>query len=711
MKKLIMAGLLILFTIAGALPPPTPALAASYNNSDYMFSPMFGYYGTATIGAATKYGNVASHSQYVALQTSESLVQELMPDEGWFSDLNIFLVTAPGGSETVVVTLRVNAVDTALHATITGAGTQVSSGSTSVKVLPGDMVSYKVVSSAATAAGLKAYVQYQSATDNYQVILGARRTDYANGSRYGLTAKASSNTSIPIPPMPVAGTFKNIYANAAADFTFTIGIDGTDTALVVSAIASGGTFSTAADVHASVGQHVDVKVTGSTTNAAYLSYTFKPDTPGFSIYLETPNAATFWTTGNGNYYGLNGANQAATNTGFIKVPAGTFANFNYRHYSGGTSETTQAKIYKNTTLTLDSGSQADSSGAYTYPMTGSITTIAGDNLALWYSSSYTTATNFNWSFSYFQALPANTAPRVITSAAVVDPLNQNKVIVSGMVKSMGTGTNEQTFFLVSFEFGTSTSYGTSIAAIPNRITAPGVAGFFQGTTPNLAQDITYHYRAKAVGNTQTVYGDDKTFMLQDITTSNIQTQKAYDVKFDQATFGAYLYSLGNNSVVDIYIQVGQTTTYALGDTLISGNVTTEGLYEATLGGLATGTRYHYRAKGIGDNSTMYGEDLFLNTDDPAKSTWVNDINNWFESIGWQADTAWWLILVLLVLLVFLMFFRLGKPGIIAAIIIDGMIIGFFLAAKLIDIWLVILLALVAAAVIFALVFRSRGVSE
>ena len=60
---------------------------------------------------------------------------------------------------------------------------------------------------------------------------------------------------------------------------------------------------------------------------------------------------------------------------------------------------------------------------------------------------------------------------------------------------------------VSFEYGKTNSYGSTVAGIPATLTGTGAfVAYLTGLTPNQ----TYHFRAKAVGN-GTVYGKDATF--------------------------------------------------------------------------------------------------------------------------------------------------------------------------------------------------------
>lgn len=105
--------------------------------------------GTGALGAATVYltapGQTASATErFLSLVTRASTSKNLY----------CFLGTAPGGADTVAVTVRENASDQALTCTITGAGTTCNDTSNSFASVAGDRLSVKAVSTAGTAADI-----------------------------------------------------------------------------------------------------------------------------------------------------------------------------------------------------------------------------------------------------------------------------------------------------------------------------------------------------------------------------------------------------------------------------------------------------------------------------------------------------------------------------------------------------------------------------
>jgi rhodanese-related sulfurtransferase len=107
---------------------------------------------------------------------------------------------------------------------------------------------------------------------------------------------------------------------------------------------------------------------------------------------------------------------------------------------------------------------------------------------------------------------ATTAPTVV-AAGLSTSVTASSAVISGSLTSPGAATNIN----VSFEYGTTTAYGSNIGGIPATLNAPGT---FTANVTGLAAGTLYHYRAKAVGN-GTVYGTDAGF----ITCNTAQTAR------------------------------------------------------------------------------------------------------------------------------------------------------------------------------------------
>ena len=134
--------------------------------------------------------------------------------------------------------------------------------------------------------------------------------------------------------------------------------------------------------------------------------------------------------------------------------------------------------------------------------------------------------------------------------------------MSGNLGSLGNYSNVG----LSFEYGLSTSYGKTIAAVPPNLTA---AGAFNANLTGLAGNTLYHYRAKATASGGTVYGADSSF----ITCSTAQQSLALiqanssisiiDVRTPEEFITGYIEGAIN---IDYYASDFQTRLQALNKT-------------------------------------------------------------------------------------------------------------------------------------------------
>jgi len=106
--------------------------------------------GKGVVGVATLY---LVGPGVVASGTTEAILW-LAVRAGTVKNLRCFLGVAPGGADTVIVTLRKNAADQTTTCTITGVATTCSDTSNTFSVVAADQLSVKAVSSAGVASDL-----------------------------------------------------------------------------------------------------------------------------------------------------------------------------------------------------------------------------------------------------------------------------------------------------------------------------------------------------------------------------------------------------------------------------------------------------------------------------------------------------------------------------------------------------------------------------
>jgi hypothetical protein len=153
------------------------------------------------------------------------------------------------------------------------------------------------------------------------------------------------------------------------------------------------------------------------------------------------------------------------------------------------------------TLLSGAGSQTGGSrwGDYT-----EMSIDPADGCTFWYVNEYIPATGANWhtrigSFKF----PSCGVPSATTEAA--SSVTSAGAILNGTVNPHGVETTYH------FEYGPTTSYGTSVP-VPNGGVGSGTANVKKSNAiTGLAKETTYHYRIVATSGTTTVFGEDRAF--------------------------------------------------------------------------------------------------------------------------------------------------------------------------------------------------------
>ena len=132
--------------------------------------------------------------------------------------------------------------------------------------------------------------------------------------------------------------------------------------------------------------------------------------------------------------------------------------------------------------------------------TDSLAPVVVDTSALRSGESIMTA---GANFAHSLAVVASPPPPVATTLAAT-ALKDTGATLNGNVNANGFST------AVSFEFGLTTEYGTSVAATPASLSS-ATATAVSGTRSGLLSGTTYHYRVVAASGGGTVKGEDMTF--------------------------------------------------------------------------------------------------------------------------------------------------------------------------------------------------------
>ena len=164
---------------------------------------------------------------------------------------------------------------------------------------------------------------------------------------------------------------------------------------------------------------------------------------------------------------------------------------------------------------------------------------------------------------------------------------------------------------VTFEYGTSTSYGQTISPVPDQVTGNTVTNVSAAIT-GLSPGITYHFRIKAVNSLGTTYSDDLVFTTPGLVPI-ATTQAAINLSATGATLSGTVNA--NGSSTSVSFEYGTSTSYGHTATPVLDQIT--GNYNVTeyaaITGLTQNTTYHFRIKAVNPAGTTYGNDLTFTT--------------------------------------------------------------------------------------------------
>jgi uncharacterized protein (TIGR02145 family) len=195
-------------------------------------------------------------------------------------------------------------------------------------------------------------------------------------------------------------------------------------------------------------------------------------------------------------------------------------------------------------------------------------------------------------------------PSATTTAAT--SVTNTTATLNGSVNANNSST------LVYFEYGATTSYGSTINASQYSV---------DGNTPTsvsidiieLTSGITYHFRVVGTSPGGTTYGDDMTFIALQPTTATATTTAATSVTNITGILNGSVNA--NNSSATVTFEYGTSTSYGIGVPANPSPVTGTAPVNvnASISGLTPGTDYHFRVKAVNSVGTAYGNDMTFKT--------------------------------------------------------------------------------------------------
>lgn len=260
-----------------------------------------------------------------------------------------------------------------------------------------------------------------------------------------------------------------------------------------------------------------------------------------------------------------------------------------------------------------------------------------------------------------------------------------------------------------FDYGMTNSYGLSTTPIyMDTAGQTGIMSVRVDIQPGIPNSGTLHYQFHTTEHEDLTgancNGPDYTINLAD--SGLIVTQNIKNKTYDTATVGALLLNLGTNTTGTVYIKWGLTSSLTETPISLGTSVTSPNLFEAQMSSLANNTRYFYQAYYDGDVADLYGQIQYFNTSDSAKVTLVKKGNDWLDKIG-LGTGGWWIAMLVLMVIPWV-FLHDTKIKQIAALGIDLVIIGAFVALSIVNVWVIALLALGAGITVFSIIVKTSN---
>ena len=190
-------------------------------------------------------------------------------------------------------------------------------------------------------------------------------------------------------------------------------------------------------------------------------------------------------------------------------------------------------------------------------------------------------------------------PTMVTTGA--SAVTTTTATLNGTANANGSSTT------VTFQYGLTVAYGSTINGNPNTVTgltAIGVNAAITLLTPN----TLYHYRIVGVSSNGTTNGNDMTFTTL-AAPATVITLAATGIGTTTATLNGSVNA--NNSSTTVSFDWGLTVAYGNNNAATPSPVTgmTPTAVSANLIGLLTNTTYHYRCVGVNAGGTTYGTDM------------------------------------------------------------------------------------------------------
>jgi len=356
----------------------------------------------------------------------------------------------------------------------------------------------------------------------------------------------------------------------------------------------------------------------SGTNAVNVSATLSGLTPGTQYFFRVKAVSPGGTvSGNSLNFTTTAQTFATLTTTAISNPTKTTATSGGNiSTDGGATITARGVVWSNTqNPTVETNLGKTNNGTGTGQFTSDITGLSA--VTTYYVRAY--ATNSKGT-AYGNQVQFTTSAIPAPTATTGTASNQN--YTTATLNANVNANNEST--TVTFEYGTTTAYGQTIAATPSPVTGSTNTNV-SANLSGLAAGTTYHFRVKAESAGGISYGTNATFSTIAYTVPVLTTTAASAITQTTATSGGNISTDGGATVTarGVVWSATQNPTVETNQGITT-NGSGTGSFTSNLSGLIAGAKYYIRVYATNSVGTSYGNEVSFTTL-PANET-VTDID-------------------------------------------------------------------------------------